>query len=131
MNRRFLFSLIWIPLVAVSALGQAGSPPLTMDRIVSLYLEHNLELQAARYRLERTKADQIAARRRPNPALSITAENLRLSGPVIAGGLYEIGAAYSETIELGGKRAARERVADAAVSVAEARFSDAIRQGIA
>jgi len=102
-----------------------------MDRIVSLYIERNLELQAARYRLERTRADQIAARLRPNPSLSITGENLRVSGPVIAGGLYEIGVAYSETIELGGKRAARERVADASVSVAEAKFADAIRQGIA
>jgi cobalt-zinc-cadmium efflux system outer membrane protein len=102
-----------------------------MDQVVSLYVQHNLELQAARYRLERTRADQIAARLRPNPALSITAENLRVSGPLIAGGLYEIGAAYSETIELGGKRAARERVADAAVSVAEAKFADAMRQGIA
>jgi cobalt-zinc-cadmium efflux system outer membrane protein len=96
-----------------------------------LYVEHNVELQAARYRLERTKADQIAARLRPNPTLSIAAENLRVSGPVIAGGLSEYSAAYSETIELGGKRAARERVADATVSAAEARFADAMRQGIA
>jgi cobalt-zinc-cadmium efflux system outer membrane protein len=45
--------------------------------------------------------------------------------------LYEIGAAYSDTFELGGKRAARIRVADATVSAAEARFADAMRQGIA
>jgi len=115
----------------VSGRTQSSSPSLTMDRIVSLYVERNLELQAARYRLERTRADQIAARLRPNPSLSITGENLRVSGPVIAGGLYEIGVAYSETIELGGKRAARERVADASVSIAEAKFADAIRQGIA
>jgi cobalt-zinc-cadmium efflux system outer membrane protein len=118
-------------MVCVSGRTQSSSPSLTIDRIVSLYVERNLELQAARYRLERTRADQIAARLRPNPSLSITAENLRVSGPVIAGGLYEIGAAYSETIELGGKRAARERVADASVAVAEAKFADAIRQGIA
>src|SRR5215471_20139851 len=130
MSRSFLFSSILIVLVTVSAHGQADLPALTMERIVSLYIEHNLELQAARYRVAHTRADQIAARLRPNPAISITAENLRVSGPVIAGGLYEFGAAYSETIELGGKRAARERVADAAVSVAEAKFADAMRQGI-
>jgi len=96
-----------------------------------MYIENNLELQAARYRLERTRADQIAAPLRPNPGLTIAGENLRLTGPVIAGGLYEVGTTYSETIELGGKRAARERVADAAVSVAEARFADAIHQGVA
>ena len=131
MSRSFLFSPILIVLVTVSAHGQADLPALTMDRIVSLYIEHNLELQAARYRVAHTRADQIAARLRPNPAISITVENLRVSGPVIAGGLYEFGAAYSETIELGGKRAARERVADAALSVAEARFADTMRKGVA
>ena len=117
--------------IAVASYAQAPAPPLTLNGVVSLYIENNLELQAARYRLERTRADQIAAPLRPNPGLTIAGENLRLTGPVIAGGLYELGTTYSETIELGGKRAARERVADAAVSVAEARFADAIRQGVA
>jgi cobalt-zinc-cadmium efflux system outer membrane protein len=116
---------------SVAAYSQAPSVPLTMDRVVASYIERNVELQAARYRLERTKADQIAARLRPNPGLSITADNLRVTGPVIAGGLYEISGAYSETLELGGKREARIRVADATVSAAEARFADAMRQGIA
>jgi cobalt-zinc-cadmium efflux system outer membrane protein len=131
MIRKFVLSSIWITLVVVSASGQTTAPSLTLDRIVSLYVENNVELQAARYRLERTRADQIAARLRPNPTLSIAAENLRVSGPVIAGGLSEYSAAYSETIELGGKRAARERVANATVSAAEARFADSMRQGIA
>jgi cobalt-zinc-cadmium efflux system outer membrane protein len=131
MRQSFVLSCVITLLVSVCVQGQTGAPALTQDRIVSLYIERNLELQAAKYRLEHTRADQIAARLRPNPGISIAAENLRISGPVIAGGLYEIGAAYSETIELGGKRAARERVADAAVSVAEAKFADAMRQGIA
>src|SRR5215831_3865326 len=115
MFKRALFLLL---LVVLPHMYHAQTPAisLTLDRVVSLYIERNLELKAARYRLERTRADQIAARLRPNPSISITAENLRVSGPVIAGGLYEIGAAYSETFELGGKRAARIRVADATVS---------------
>jgi cobalt-zinc-cadmium efflux system outer membrane protein len=104
---------------------------LTLERVAAIYLERNLELQAARFRLERTKADRIAARLRPNPSLTVTAENLPLSGPVAFNRLYEVSASYSETIELGGKRAIRERAAEAAVSAAEARFSDAIRQGLA
>src|SRR5689334_3405847 len=131
MRQSFVFSSMLTILAASYAQGQTTTPALTQDRIVSLYIERNLELQAARYRLERTRADQIAARLRPNPGISFTAENLRVSGPVIAGGLYEFGAAYSETIELGGKRAARERVADASVAVGEAKFADAMRQGIA
>src|SRR5262249_42934952 len=105
--------------------------PLNLERIVNMYLERNLELQAARYHLERTRADQIAAHLRPNPSLSITAKNWRVSGPTEAARLNEFGASYFETIELGGKRAARERVAAATISVAEARFADAMRRGMA
>src|SRR5437870_1002547 len=54
----FLF-LILFPLLAHT---QDSPAPLTLPRVVNLYLERNLELEAARYRLERTKADQIAAR---------------------------------------------------------------------
>src|SRR5262249_33888547 len=91
-----------------------------------------LELQADRYRLERTKADAIAARLRPNPGLTVTAENLKVAGPYLPfSKLYELGFAYSETIELGGKRQLREQVAGATISAAEARFADAMRKGIA
>ena len=130
MKKKFLFLAMFL-LFTVGAYGQTPSAPLTMDRVVASYIERNLELQAARYRLERTRADQIAAKLRPNPSVSFTAENLRLTGPLIAGGLYEIGAAWAQPIELGGKRAARIRVADASVSSAEARFADTMRQGIA
>src|SRR5215831_6559998 len=68
----------------------AYSQNLTLDRVVSMYIERNLELQAARYKLERTKADQIAASLRPNPSVSITGENFRVSGPIAFGNLYEV-----------------------------------------
>ena len=115
----------------VNAARAQAPPPLNLERIISMYVERNLELQAARYHLERTRADQIAARLRPNPGLSIAAENMRVSGPTAAARLNEFGASYSETIELGGKRAARERVAAATISAAEARFADAMRRGMA
>jgi len=130
-SKNLVLLLVFGLSIAVASYAQTPASLLTLNGVVSLYIENNLELQAARYRLERTRADQIAAPLRPNPGLTIAGENLRLTGPVIAGGLYEVGTTYSETIELGGKRAARERVADAAVSVAEARFADAIRQGVA
>jgi cobalt-zinc-cadmium efflux system outer membrane protein len=107
------------------------SPPLTLEQVTSMYIERNLELQAARYRLGRTRADQIAARLRPNPTVSVTAENLPFSGPVGFDRLYEIGASYSETIALGGKRTLRQRVAESSVSAAQARYADAMRQGLA
>ncbi len=86
MKKRLLLSLILLLFGGV-AYSQVSPAPLTMDRVVASYIERNLELQAARYRLERTRADQIAAPLRPNPSVSFTAENLRLTGPLIAGRL--------------------------------------------
>ncbi len=128
--RRSPLITVFIMFFAVSAHGQNFSP-LTLQRVVSLYIERNLELQAERYRLERTKADAIAARLRPNPGVSVMAENLRVSGPVAASRLYELGATYSETIELGGKRKLREQVAAVTISAGEARVANAMRKGIA
>src|SRR3989442_4916129 len=124
--RSMLVALIF----AVSANGQDASP-LTLSRVVSRYIQRNLELQAERYRLERTRADAIAARMRPNPSLTVIAEKLKISGLAPASQLYEVGATYSETIELGGKRKLREQVAAGTISAAEARFADAMRKGIA
>src|SRR5206468_4916170 len=118
-------------LFTVVAHSQDSTGPLTLDRVVSTYIERNLELQAARYRLERTKADQIAARLRPNPGITLSAENFVFSGPTPFSRLYEVSTSYSETIELGGKRQLRQRVADLTVSTAEAQFADTMRRGIA
>jgi cobalt-zinc-cadmium efflux system outer membrane protein len=106
-------------------------PAWTLQRVVDSYVENNLELQAAEFRLDRARADLIAARVRQNPSITFTAENLPVSGPTPFGRLYEIGMTYSETIELGGKRALRERAADSSVSVVEAQFEDTMRRGIA
>ena len=131
MIRKLIVSIALIMLFTIVAHSQESTGPLTLDRVVSTYIERNLELQAARYRLERTKADQIAARLRPNPGITVTAENFVFTGPTPFSRLYEVATSYSETIELGGKRKLRERAADATVSAAEAQFADAMRRGVA
>jgi cobalt-zinc-cadmium efflux system outer membrane protein len=103
---------------------------LSLQSVVDTYIENNLDLQTARFNLERARADQIAARMRPNPTLSFTAENLAISGPTPFSRLYEVGATYSETVELGGKPGLRERAADAAITAAEAQFEDSMRRGV-
>jgi len=129
---KFVCSLLLIALLAIDGWPQDAAQPLTLQRVVDTYVAENLELQAAQYRLERTRADQIAARLRLNPGLTVTADNLKISGPTPPfNGVYEIGASYSETIELGGKRKLRQNVADLAVSAAEAQFADTMRRGIA
>jgi cobalt-zinc-cadmium efflux system outer membrane protein len=115
--------------MARSAVAQQQLIRLTLQGVVDTYIQNNLELQAARHRLERSKADQIAARVRPNPSLSLTAENLAISGPTPFSRLYEIGAVYTETFELGGKR--ELRAAEATITAAETQFEDTMRRGVA
>jgi len=127
-----VISLVVLVALVRAGLAQDSSEPLTVQRVVDTYVAKNLELQAAEHRLERTRADQIAARLRLNPGLTFTAENLKISGPALPfNRLYEFGASYSETIELGGKRKLRQSVADLTVSAAEAQFADTMRRGIA
>lgn len=104
---------------------------LTLQNVVELFVQRNLELEAARYRLEWTKADQIAASLRLNPGLTVTAENFAFTGPTPFNRLYEVAASYSQAIELGGKRELRMRVAGLTVSAAEAQFADTMRRGLA
>src|SRR5216117_1995339 len=128
---RLLHACILACIAIVIVAASSHAQELTLDRVLTTYIEKNLEVQAARYRLERTKADQIAARLRPNPGITVTAENFVFTGPTPFSRLYEVATSYSETIELGGKRKLRERAADATVSAAEAQFDDAMRRGVA
>ena len=130
MKQRLIFLLVLISITS-SMEAQQNPVPLSLQAAIDIYMAKNLDLQAARYRLERTKADQIAARLRPNPALTIAADNFAFSGPTPFRRLYEVSALYSETLELGGKRELRERVAESTVSTAEAQFEDSLRRGLA
>ena len=130
MIRKIILFSTLVVMFTVAARGQDGARPLTLESAVRTYIEKNLDLQAAQYRLERTRADQIAARLRPNPGITVTAENFVWSGPTPFGKLYEVATSYSETIELGGKRRLRQSVADLTVSAAEAQFADAMRRGV-
>ncbi len=128
---RTMFQSLIVLMMAPAAFTQQPAQPLTMQRAVELYIARNLELEAARYRLERAKADPIAARLQPNPVVTVVAENFAVNSPQPFNRLYEVGATYTETIELGQKRKLREQVANTSVSVAEAQFMDAMRRGIA
>jgi len=105
---------------------------LTLERAVELFLDRNVEVIAARVEIERPRAVQIAAKLRPNPGLTVAAENVTLSGPPIAalGAAREIGVIYEETIELGGKRRLRQDVADLTLSAAEAAFENVLREKV-
>lgn len=128
--QRLILLLILVAAFTRTAASQSA-PALSLRRAVDLYVERNAELEAARYRLERTRADQIAARLRPNPGVTVSGENLGIRGPTAFRRLYEVGVTYTETIELGGKRELRERAAAAGVASAEAQYADTLRRGVA
>jgi cobalt-zinc-cadmium efflux system outer membrane protein len=123
--------ILWLLLVAgtqVSAFAQA--PPLSLDRAVELFLLRNVEIFAARAQIDRATAEQIAAGLRPNPVLTVAAENIRVSGPDAGtlGSFREFVTTYQDTIELGGKRRHRQGVADLTLSLAEATFANVLRE---
>ncbi len=104
------------------------STQLTLDRVIDRFLQRNLSIEAARYQVDVARAEQIAARIRPNPGFTFSAENLKVSGDTPFNRLYEISTTYAQTLELGGKRRLRREVADLIVSVAETRLADVLRQ---
>ena len=105
--------------------------PLTLERAVDHFLARNLAVEAARHRVDVARAERLAAGLRPNPTLTLEAEDVKLSGPTPAGDLYQVTSSVSYPIELGDKRRLRVEAADASVAVAEARLTDVLQQRLA
>lgn len=101
---------------------------LSLDSVIDQFLKRSLSVEAARYRVEIARAEQIAASLRPNPTINISFENFKISGDTPFNRLYETAITYAQTIELGGKRRLRQEVADLGISVAEAQLADVLRQ---
>jgi hypothetical protein len=83
--------LVALMLTVVTAACAQAPPPLTIEQAVTRFLERNLGVEAARFRVDIARAERIAARARPNPTLTLAAESLKLDGPTPAGELYEVG----------------------------------------
>lgn len=92
------------------------------------FLRKNLSVEAARLEVGVAQAERIGARLRPRPGLTISAENLRLSGETPANRLQEYGVSVAQPIELGNRRALRMEVAERTVSVSEARLMEVLRR---
>ena len=131
----FVLAGCLLPAVAATAIAQTSAvpaaPPITLERAVERFLRHNLAVEAARHRVDVARAERVAARLGPNPTLTVSAENVKVSGPTPAGDLYEVTTSLSHPIELGGKRQLRREVADLGVTLAEAQLADALRQRLA
>ena len=87
---RLLALAALLAIVPSAAMAQTPAPPspLTLERAVDRFLARNLAVEAARYRVDVARAERLAAGLRPNPTLTLEAEDVKLSGPTPAGDLY-------------------------------------------
>jgi cobalt-zinc-cadmium efflux system outer membrane protein len=112
----------------------ARTPPppaqrsITISDAVSIFLQQNLQLVAARYDIDTAEVEKLTARLRPNPEFSFGTADLPLtfSGPLIKEQTYSYG--ISQTIELGGKRRKRIDAADANSDLARGLFQTVVWQ---
>jgi cobalt-zinc-cadmium efflux system outer membrane protein len=101
---------------------------ITVADAVSIFLQQNLQLVAARYDIDTADAEKLTARLRPNPQLSVGFADLPLnfSGNLIKEQTFSYG--ISQTFELGGKRRKRIDSANANSDVARGEFQTVVWQ---
>jgi len=101
---------------------------ITISDAVTIFLQQNLQLIAARYDIDTAEAEKLTAQLRPNPQLSVSTSGVPLSftGPFIKEQTFDYG--ISQTFELGGKRSKRIAAADANADLARAQFQAVVWQ---
>jgi outer membrane protein, heavy metal efflux system len=118
--------------MSVCAQTTVVSPPaadfLSLEAATEQFLRKNLAVEAARLEVGVAEAEKVGARLSPRPGLTVSAENLRLSGETPASRLHEYGLAVTQSIELGNRKALRMEVAERTLSVSEARLTEVLRR---
>jgi len=122
-----LLLVLWMPL---TLLGQTPLSPdyLSLETATDQFLRKNLAVEAARLEVGVAEAERIGAGLRARPGLTVSAENLRLSGETPASRLHEYGISVAQPIELGNRKALRMEVVERTVSVSEARLTEVLRR---
>lgn len=101
---------------------------VSLESATDQFLRKNLAVEAARMEVGIAEAERVGAKLSPRPGLTLSAENLRLSGETPASRLHEYGLAVAQPIELGNRKALRLEVAERTVSVSEARLTEVLRR---
>src|SRR5258706_16045490 len=132
------------PLVSLAeAVAAPGAQPagastlrtLTLAEAQRIAFQRNWDLLAARSDVDMATAQKIVARQFPNPALSVSTEQLNLdrhpnstaSGNGLWDRSYDTTFAVGQLFEIGGKRQSRKDSAQAGFRGAQARLEDARR----
>lgn len=100
--------------------GAANAETLTLEQAVAKAAEAAPILKANDAAIAAARAGRMQADVRPNPSVTIEAENFVGTGPYSVLGQAEISGVYSQPIERGGKRAARVALAERDIGVAQA-----------
>ncbi len=131
--KRYLIAILNVLIFAVAAISQTatGTPAvrrsITISDAVSIFLQQNLQLVAARYDIDSAEAEKLSARLRPNPAITIGSSGLPLLfRPFLSEQTF--GYNISQDFELGGKRSKRISAANANSEVARAQFEIVVWQ---
>ena len=117
---------------------QAENQQLSVDEVVSIFYQRNLDLIAAQYNIDQARADAIIASAIPNPTISIQilelAHNLNNNSaatgcPSTPGNSCGPAQYYSfsQLIEVAGKRGLRIESSNFGTQAAESDFRNAIR----
>ena len=126
---RAITSLILAASLALSVFGQTPVPDyVSLETAMDQFLKKNLAVQAARLEVGVAEAERIGARLNPRPGMTVSAENLRVSGETPANRLHEYGLTVAQPIELGNRKAARTEVAERTIAVSEARLTEVLRR---
>ena len=106
----------------------AARRSITISDAVSLFLQQNLQLVAARYDVDTADAEKLTARLRPNPQITVGFQSLPLdfTGSFFKEQQFSYG--ISQIFELAGKRRKRIDVANANAEVARAEFQTTVWQ---
>ena len=111
---------------------QTSAPPskrsITISDAVSIFLQRNLQLVAARYDIDTVDAEKLTARLRPNPEISVGFSDIPLDFRDNFVKPQTFSYDISQTFELGGKRSKRIAEANANSEVARAQFQTAVWQ---
>ena len=101
---------------------------VTLSDAVSIFLQQNLDLIAARYDVDSVEAEKLSAAVRPNPEVAFGSEGLPLgfNGSFLSSQTFTYN--ISQDFELGKKRAKRITAANANSELARAQFQAAVWQ---
>src|SRR5258705_1058807 len=101
---------------------------ITIADAVSIFLQQNLQLVAARYDIDTVDAEKLTARLRPNPEISVGFSDIPLAFRENFLKPQTFSYDISQTFELGGKRSKRIAAANANSEVARAEFQTVLWQ---